>query len=332
MPNWCGIWSQCGNISSMVFISLNMPAMLAGNTYQQSLSGGQESRNLSTFDAGATTEKHMTNSSDSLCRTACVGQDWSGLYIYSQVLTTGSLIASALYIVIPGSSLTRITISLLFTFMLRHGDCEMAGTVFMTHICTCTSHPSPFGREAVSLCIAHLPGMSNCRASGHIDAPQVSHTAAATWRSRRSEFSKTDKKKRMHAKHLCIRYVWVFVLTYWLFSPLDSVHLAKVELFLDRTRISQGILLKAGTGHSVKLVSWVTKKMLLVSGNLSWRLNLNRHTPGWRLGKFRRWVADSRLYLRIPAASVQQKGRSLKGWGYSSGILPSQRKSTYQII
>lgn len=207
MPNWCGIWSQCGNISSMVFISLNMPAMLAGNTYQQSLSGGQESRNLSTFDAGATTEKHTTNLSDSVSRrTACVGQDW--IYIYSQVLTTGSLIASALYIVIPGSSLTRIKISLLFTFMLRRGDCETAGAFFMTHICTCTSHPSPFGREVVSLCIAHLPGMSSCRASGHIDAPQVSHTAAATWRSRSSEFSKTDKKNKdacetfVHRVHL----------------------------------------------------------------------------------------------------------------------------------
>lgn len=35
--------------------------------------------------------------------------DWT--YRYSQVLTTGSLIASALYIVIPGSSLTEMKIS-----------------------------------------------------------------------------------------------------------------------------------------------------------------------------------------------------------------------------
>lgn len=58
MPNWCGIWSQCGNSSSMSFTSKNMPAVLAGNTYQQSLLGGLESRKRSTLEAGATTRKH----------------------------------------------------------------------------------------------------------------------------------------------------------------------------------------------------------------------------------------------------------------------------------
>lgn len=61
---------------------------------------------------------------------------------------------------------------------------------------TCLSPPSPcFGWEAVSQCIAHRPGMLSYPASGHIDAPPVSHTAAATWHSRRSQFSERYTKK-----------------------------------------------------------------------------------------------------------------------------------------
>lgn len=243
MPNWCGMWSQCGNISSMVFISLNMPAMLAGNTYQQSLSGGQESRNLSTFDAGATTEKHTTDLLDSLCRTASVGQDW--IYIYSQVLTTGSLIASALYIVIPGSSLTRRKISLLFTFMLR----RRGHFSWRTSVPVQVIHPLLGGKPYRCVLLIY----QECQVVGPQDTSMLLKYLIQPLPLGAAEgqnFLRRTKKKRMHAKHLCIGGFFM----YWLYSPLDSAHPVKVWLFLDRTRISQGILSKAGTGHSVKLV------------------------------------------------------------------------------
>lgn len=109
MPNWCGMWSQCGNSSSMSFTSKNMPAVQAGNTYQQSLLGGLERRKRSTLEAGATDKKRWERDHQNNVKNKLYAWDWT--YSDSQVLTTGSLIASALYIVIPGSSLKRIKIS-----------------------------------------------------------------------------------------------------------------------------------------------------------------------------------------------------------------------------
>lgn len=128
-------------------------------------------------------------------------------------------------------------------------------TLFMVQTCTCSGHPSPcFGWEAVSLCIAHLPGMLSFQASGHIDAPRVSHTAPATWRSRRSELSKRyteeDARKTFFASGIFENSVAFFPP----FPPLDLAHPVKVWLFPYKTRISQGILSEAGPGHSVRLV------------------------------------------------------------------------------
>lgn len=52
-------------------------------------------------------------------------------------------------------------------------------------------------------------------------------------------------------------------------------------------------------------------------------------TPGAMFAGFSLHMSHSRLYLRIPAASVKQKGRSLRGWSSSPGSLLSRQKKFY---
>lgn len=95
----------------------------------------------------------------------------------------------------------------------------------MVQTCTCSGPPSPcFGWEAGSPCIAHPPGMLSFQASGHIDALRVSHTAPATWRSRRSELSekytKEDARKAFSVSEIfknsvtfpLLSYLWILLI------------------------------------------------------------------------------------------------------------------------
>lgn len=151
-------------------------------------------------------------------------------------------------------------------------------TLFMVQTGTCLGLPSPwFGWKAESLCIVRRPGRLSFQAWGHIDAPPGSHTAAATWRSRRSEFSERHTKDDEYFSYLRISDAFS--------SPIPTSGSCSSSKGLAVSLQNSHL-----TGYSVRGWAWTQCQTGTVSDSKMWRHGNWR----WRWGKLllleERWV------------------------------------------